>query len=124
MEKAVEVKFKSKVDDMELEFIYDGTLLDNPDKVLKYQEEFDDKVVDTAIYFSDGIVINRTNGVNMYQEFVVGEQTVMDYSVDGMTFNLFLNTKELINEDNYLRIVYSTEQADVVQEHEIEIYYS
>lgn len=120
----VEVKFKSRVDDMVLEFFYAGTLTLGENKVLSYQEEMEDKIIDTEIYLNDDIVINRTNGVQMYQEFVVGERTVMDYQIEGMKFQLFLDTKEIVNDEDHLKIVYSTIQADVIQEHELEIFYS
>lgn len=124
MQRNVEVTFKSKVDDMELEFVYDGLLIEDEHKILKYTEEIDDKPVDTAVIFDDTIMINRSNGVEMFQEFIEGEATVMDYAVDGLTFNIIVNTESIINEENYLKIVYSTEVGEAIQNHEIEIYYS
>lgn len=124
MQRNVEVTFKSKVDDLELEFIYDGLLIEEEHKILKYTEEIDNKSVDTAVIFDDAIMINRSNGVEMFQEFIEGESTVMDYAVEGMTFNIIVNTESIINQDNYLKIVYSTEVGEAVQNHEIEIYYS
>ncbi len=124
MQREVEVTFKSKVDDLELEFIYDGLLIEEDNKILRYTEEIDDKAVDTAVFIDDTIMINRSNGVEMFQEFIEGEATVMDYSVGGMSFNIIVNTETIVNEDNYLKIVYSTELGEAVQNHEIEIYYS
>lgn len=124
MQREVEVKFKSKVDDMELEFLYDGLLIEEEHKILKYTEEIDNKQVDTAVIFDDTIMINRSNGVEMFQEFAIGESTVMDYSVGGISFDIIVNTESIINEDNYLKIVYSTEIGDTVQKHELEIYYA
>ncbi len=124
MQKKVEITFKSKVDEMELEFLYDGLLIEDEHKILKYTEEIDDKRVDTSVILEDTIIINRSNGVEMYQEFVVGESTVMDYSVGGLSFNIIVNTESIINENNYLKVVYSTEVGETVQKHEIEIYYS
>lgn len=124
MQKPVEITFKSKVDDLELEFTYEGLLIEAEQKILKYKEEIDNQEVDTAVIFDDTIMINRSNGVEMFQEFVEGESTVMDYAVGGMTFNILVNTEEIINEDNYLKIKYSTVLGDVSQSHEIEIYYS
>lgn len=124
MQREVEVTFKSKVDDLELEFIYDGVLIEDEHKILQYTEEIDNQAVDTAVIFDDTIMINRSNGVEMFQEFVEGESTVMDYSVNGLTFNIIVNTKEIVNKDNYLKITYSTELGEAVQNHEIEIYYA
>jgi uncharacterized beta-barrel protein YwiB (DUF1934 family) len=124
MQREVEVTFKSKVDDLELEFIYDGVLIEDEHKILQYTEEIDNQAVDTAVIFDDTIMINRSNGVEMFQEFVEGESTVMDYSVNGLTFNIIVNTKEIVNKDNYLKIIYSTELGEAVQNHEIEIYYA
>jgi len=123
MEKEVEIKFKSKVDDYELEFIYDGLLIEEDIKILKYKEEIDDQIIDTSIIFEDTIIINRSNGIEMFQEFIVGQTTVMDYEVNGLVINFLVNTKEIINKDKYLKIIYSTEVGEIIQEHEIEIYY-
>ncbi len=124
MQKKVEITFKSKVDEMELEFLYDGLLIEDEHKILRYTEEIDNRTVDTSVILEDTIIINRSNGVEMYQEFVVGESTVMDYSVAGLSFNIIVNTESIINENNYLKVVYSTEVGETVQNHEIEIYYS
>ena len=124
MQKKVEITFKSKVDEMELEFLYDGLLIEDEHKILRYTEEIDNRTVDTSVILEVTIIINRSNGVEMYQEFVVGESTVMDYSVGGLSFNIIVNTESIINENNYLKVVYSTEVGETVQNHEIEIYYS
>jgi uncharacterized beta-barrel protein YwiB (DUF1934 family) len=124
MQKPVEVTFKSKVDDLELEYIYEGLLIDDEPKILKYVEEIDNQKVDTAVIFDDTIMINRSNGVEMFQEFIEGQSTVMDYSVGGMSFDILVNTEEIINEENYLKIKYTTEVGEAVQNHEIEIYYA
>ncbi len=124
MQKPVEVTLKSKVDDLEVEFTYEGLLIEDDPKILKYVEEIDNHKVDTAVIFDDTIMINRSNGIEMFQEFIEGESTVMDYAVGGMAFDIIVSTHEIINEDNYLKIKYSTEIGDAVQNHEIEIYYS
>lgn len=124
MQKQVEVTFKSRVDDLELEFIHDGILIEDEHKILKFEEEIDNQKVDTAIIFDDTIMINRSNGVEMFQEFIEGETTVMDYAVGGMAFDILVHTEEIINEENYLRIKYTSTLGDVNQSHEIEIYYS
>lgn len=124
MQREVEVTFKSKVDDLELEFVYEGLLIEEEHKILKYTEEIDNHSVDTAVIFDESIMINRSNGIEMFQEFIEGESTVMDYSVNGMSFNIMVNTETIVNKDNYLKIIYSTEVGDAVQNHEIEIYYS
>ncbi|XMB67885.1 DUF1934 family protein [Mycoplasmatota bacterium zrk1] len=124
MNKKVKVKFKSKIDEYELELLYDGILIVNDVKQLSYREIMDNYEVDTSIIIGDNVIINRTNGIEMFQEFIIGQTTVMDYKIDNVKMEFNITTHEIVNKDGYLKIVYSSDANESTKNHEIEIYYS
>ncbi|XMB86244.1 DUF1934 family protein [Mycoplasmatota bacterium WC44] len=124
MKKDVKVKMNSIVDDIEMEFLYEGVLIDENPRILKFTEEMDNLVIDTAIIFEKNIIINRSKGVEMFQEFIEGENSIMDYTSNGVVFEFNVFTETIINKEGYLKIVYSTETGETKQQHKLEIYYS
>ncbi|QVK21219.1 DUF1934 family protein [Mycoplasmatota bacterium] len=124
MNKKVKVKFKSKIDEYELELLYDGILIINDIKQLSYREMMDNYEVDTSIIIGDNVIINRTNGIEMFQEFIIGQTTVMDYKIDNVKMQFNITTHEIVNKDGYLKIEYSSDANESTKNHEIEIYYS
>jgi len=124
MEKGVKVKFISVIDDVRMEYFYDGILIEGNPKRLKYIEHMDNHEIDTSIVLGKEVIITRSNGIEMFQEFIVGQTTIMDYRVDSVTMQFRTTTHDIINDEGYLKVTYSSDSEMNSQKQQIEIYYS